>query len=553
MTSVVQPDLIPQPWSQNGSHTTIPDTTSEFGRASWALGFPPETALPLNAGGIPPNWLDFQGVLYALSQHAIFEQAGGRYAWAQDVNYPAGACIIGSNGVVYQALQESGPGTAAGIKNPTTAGNTAYWGILATPDGSTIKVANGKLAADTVTLAASLADGTTITANNGKLSSVGGGGDASSLADGETIVASNDKLKVNYGTGLSYDSTDTHKLVVDFSQIDDATRASILAGLLVQIPLTANKIIYVNGETGSDNDSENDFRNRIKLANPGKFKTIGAAVKFLTTWYAVGSHAAGIYVDGLDTNNQPLTYAENTALPQFSRTSGYIVIRATNYNNPPIITNLVNNYAPFSVTGSGWLLRGLNFDCSVVASDDGAEHFPSCIDVDGGEISIYACTFKIAYTGSAPSSGHTYIRMIEVLNGGTASFAPYLFTGAGATQHGLSFDFTKGNANGLTVLLAARKSNIAFYGTSSSSAISDVASFGTCTTFCECMTDSLVSRVGGTAYPLTFSVPSGKTLTGTQKYDITGGSGILAPSGGFPGSYSGSPGVDSSTYCWYQS
>lgn len=169
-----QPTIIPEPWADQGSRVSIPDTTTEGGRASWSLGFPPETAMPLGAGGIPPNWLDFQGVLHALSQHIVFEQAGGRYVWSNALDYPIGACIIGSDNKVYQALQISGPGTTSGAKNPTTSGNSAYWGQIATPDGSTIKIVNGKLTADVVTLAAALADGTTITANNGKLTSNAG-------------------------------------------------------------------------------------------------------------------------------------------------------------------------------------------------------------------------------------------------------------------------------------------------------------------------------------------------------------------------------------------
>lgn len=214
--SLTQPTLIPRPWAQNGAKDEIPDTTTVTGRASWSVGFPEENALPRKAGGIPPNWLDFQGVLNALSSHAVFEQAGGHYAWDSGIDYPVGACIIGSNNQLYKALQQSGPGTSAGAKNPTSSGNSAYWGTMATPDGQTIKIVNGKLSVDLSSLAdgttiinsndklsvgatataALLADGTTITANNGKLTAVnGGGGDAASLVDNVTTIASSGKIK----------------------------------------------------------------------------------------------------------------------------------------------------------------------------------------------------------------------------------------------------------------------------------------------------------------------------------------------------------------------
>lgn len=109
--AVQQPSDIPRPWASNGGQfTQIPDTTSDAGRASWSQGFPPETSLPTAQGGIPPNRLDFQGVLNALSAHAVFKQAGGTYAWNNATAYPKGAIVLYTDGKLYCATTDTNAG-----------------------------------------------------------------------------------------------------------------------------------------------------------------------------------------------------------------------------------------------------------------------------------------------------------------------------------------------------------------------------------------------------------------------------------------------------------
>lgn len=109
--AVQQPSDIPRPWASNGGQfTQIPDTTSDAGRASWSQGFPPETSLPVAQGGIPPNRLDFQGVLNALSAHTVFKQAGGTYAWNNATAYPKGAIVLYTDGKLYCATTDTNAG-----------------------------------------------------------------------------------------------------------------------------------------------------------------------------------------------------------------------------------------------------------------------------------------------------------------------------------------------------------------------------------------------------------------------------------------------------------
>src|SRR5690349_11513905 len=77
------PPVITIPFANAGAKNTIP-TPSQIGvndgAASWTDGFPPRTMLPIPPG-IPPDGKDINGVLNAVSAHAVWAQAGGRYYW----------------------------------------------------------------------------------------------------------------------------------------------------------------------------------------------------------------------------------------------------------------------------------------------------------------------------------------------------------------------------------------------------------------------------------------------------------------------------------------
>ena len=124
--ALYSPSIITIPWAANGQKATIPNATEAAGRASWPVGFPEVNALPLAAGGIPPNYLDFQGVLYALSVHAMYGQTGAPYAWQDSLDYPVGSKVMGSNGVEYTAVAASGP-DSGGAKDPAGADASPFW------------------------------------------------------------------------------------------------------------------------------------------------------------------------------------------------------------------------------------------------------------------------------------------------------------------------------------------------------------------------------------------------------------------------------------------
>lgn len=94
---MANPDLILIPFAQDGDKNTIP---LELGigdpvyRASLKAGFPPDTRIPKDIGGEPPDGLDFNGILNVLSQAIVFMQKGNAYQFdAGLAPYPIGALV----------------------------------------------------------------------------------------------------------------------------------------------------------------------------------------------------------------------------------------------------------------------------------------------------------------------------------------------------------------------------------------------------------------------------------------------------------------------------
>ena len=142
------PGIIPMPFAQNGQKNTIPEQagTTTDPAASWIAGFPPITMVNKQAGGKPPyGVVDFNGILFALSQHAFFTQSGCVYPWMgadedsdfPGLNYLKGAHVLGSDGEEYVALKPSGPdvpASAGGFVGPVdpVGDESGYWRASAT-------------------------------------------------------------------------------------------------------------------------------------------------------------------------------------------------------------------------------------------------------------------------------------------------------------------------------------------------------------------------------------------------------------------------------------
>ncbi len=128
-------NLLSMPFAQNGNYTVTPETTTNSGRASQALGFPPETQRPLNDGGVAPNRLDFNGMFNMLSAFTFWQQSGGQFSYNQTLNYTV-PNIVYHNNIMWWCLKDNGPSTPNGLVVPGT--DDDYWQeyLLAMADNS---------------------------------------------------------------------------------------------------------------------------------------------------------------------------------------------------------------------------------------------------------------------------------------------------------------------------------------------------------------------------------------------------------------------------------
>lgn len=91
------PKFFQRAFAQNGGKQDVPITgDTSGGRASYDVGFPPVTRIPIVAGGIPPFGTDFNGVLYDLSQAIQYVQSGVSFPFNQDFATAIGGYEVGA-------------------------------------------------------------------------------------------------------------------------------------------------------------------------------------------------------------------------------------------------------------------------------------------------------------------------------------------------------------------------------------------------------------------------------------------------------------------------
>ena len=120
-------NLLTRPFAEGGTYRIVPDAESQpgSGRASLKNGFPTETQLPLNNGGVAPNRTDFNGILYMLSSFAFWQQSGGQAVYSASLNY-AVPNIVFHNGQMWWCLAPNGP-EVSGVGPVAPGTNAAYW------------------------------------------------------------------------------------------------------------------------------------------------------------------------------------------------------------------------------------------------------------------------------------------------------------------------------------------------------------------------------------------------------------------------------------------
>ena len=165
-----KPQIITSPICYNGDKRAIPESTPlGSNQLSFESGFPVLTSTPLNAGGLPPDRQDFNAALNLLSTFIYYMQSGNQFTWNNQLDYNAGAFVIGSDNALYFCIQANGATSPNTVQNPTN--STGYWvkvidaqgvfniNIIADGAVSTAKLANGAVTS------AKIADGTIVNAD----------------------------------------------------------------------------------------------------------------------------------------------------------------------------------------------------------------------------------------------------------------------------------------------------------------------------------------------------------------------------------------------------
>lgn len=101
--SISRPNNLTKAFASAGSKNTIPVATASP-NASYTDGFPPVTLLPIPSGGVPPDGKDFNGILYSITTHTLWVNAGGQYQFDAALStaiggYPIGMVLQSNDGL----------------------------------------------------------------------------------------------------------------------------------------------------------------------------------------------------------------------------------------------------------------------------------------------------------------------------------------------------------------------------------------------------------------------------------------------------------------------
>lgn len=125
--TTTNPTLLAMPIAKNGTKNTIPETQAAAGNGlmSQSTGFPPETALPLGAGGKAPTREDFNGAFNLLSDIAFYAQKGWTFEYDATQDYYKGCVVIDpADGNRYECIADM---PVADTIAPHSDTNNDYW------------------------------------------------------------------------------------------------------------------------------------------------------------------------------------------------------------------------------------------------------------------------------------------------------------------------------------------------------------------------------------------------------------------------------------------
>ena len=319
-----KPQIITTPICYNGDKRAIPESTPlGSNQLSFESGFPVLTSTPLNAGGLPPDRLDFNAALNLLSTFIYYMQSGNQFAWNNQLDYNTGAFVLGSDNAVYFCIQANGATSPNTVQNPVSA--SSYWLKIINSNGKinadNLSVTLGALATKSTITSADITDGTITTndiANNAITSA--------KIADG-TIVNADIANTTITGAKL------VNKTITSTQIADNTITAAQLAANSVGAPELADNAVDTNAIA---NLAVTNAKIANAAVNDAKISGVSASkVSGLATVAKTGSYNDLLNKPTIPTNAAPLPTSS-------SSTVGQIYYQ--------------NSYGPVTVpTGGSWL------------------------------------------------------------------------------------------------------------------------------------------------------------------------------------------------------
>lgn len=281
------------------------------------------------------------------------------------------------------------------------------------------------------------------------------------------IVNDNGSLKIDFAV----DSNDPNT-----QEIMEQTRATILSGLKIKIPLTSNKVFYVNKDHTNATTVWKNNKGVLDTTvgtSSKPFKTIQSAVDCITQSYDINTAIVNIIIVKGSTD-----YVEGISLPIYSRTTGNIqlksadessssnftVIRSTlghNDTEDETITETSGTASTITVLGTGWNLKHLNIKRTSTLITDGNNHYDSTImAVNGGQVSIKNCLITQTYSGNATSEADKNLNVNNTLMRIIAAYDQSQIYFLSESSVDTIITGSKGNSSSLEPLFVERTSQI---------------------------------------------------------------------------------------------
>lgn len=226
-----KPQIITTPICYNGDKRAIPESTPlGSNQLSFESGFPVLTSTPLNAGGLPPDRLDFNAALNLLSTFIYYMQSGNQFAWNNQLDYNTGAFVLGSDNAVYFCIKANGATSPNTVQNPTN--STGYWVKVIDAQG----VFNINIIADGAVSTAKLANSAVTNAKIANATITG-----AKLAN-DTITSAQIAANAVTASELADNAVDTAAIAASAVTNAKIANATITGAKLVNKTITATQI-----------------------------------------------------------------------------------------------------------------------------------------------------------------------------------------------------------------------------------------------------------------------------------------------------------------------